>query len=504
MKTSLILLFLFLLTPLLSPAQTKLAYGVRLDEGSNRKIVEVYSGSPAEKAGLEVGDILMAVGDVPVSGMDNAAATAALAKQEETSITINRAGTEIKMKMRKMPLIAFGARCMSGDCENGKGKLMLPKYGNNQYIGNFKQGEPVGECNVYAGNGDYCYNGTVQHFILEGQGTRHRKDGTGNETMREEGTFRDGFLDYGTVYNATGEIVSKGTYSRDSANRLISGYYTLNYRGQKASCFCQDMLDKDAQGNSVCSGWATIRTGDPYEGKALAHIKYVNGQRDSMCRVWDRQNDLIYVLNYDRGKFLQGEIIRISDRKILATNVEYATAYENAEDMIDHIVMGDFMFGSHLRVMSSDSKRADLNYFKTRYVDVAVANPFAHLDNMPNPYAKNSGQSNSDQNKGNANSKYNVSKVAACDRDIERISKDARNAASYYRAAYEEEKGYRANRLNYEQLQKEIISDCDKALAEYKDEVPSDRIYQLNEIRSTVKSHNLPMGIMKNMPTLRE
>ncbi len=273
----------------------------------------------------------------------------------------------------------------------------------------------------------------------------------------------------------------------------------VTYRGKQAWLTCDDLWGKDDKGNSICNGWSTVREGDPYEGKAMAHTKYVDGKRDSMCREWDRENDLIHVIMYDRGKIVSAEIIRLSDRKIIASNVVYATAYENDPDIIYHIVMADFTFVSHLRVMASDSKGADIAFFKNKYVDEPIANPFAAVDKQPNPYLNQGGQSNPV-----AGSKYNPETEAACDRFLSQINARAMDALSYYEAAYQEEKGYKENRRNYEQIQQEIIRDCDQALIDFGERVPSEKISKIREIRSTLYSHNLPMGIMRSMPVKRD
>lgn len=468
-------------------------------EGSDRKIAEVYAGSPGEKAGVKAGDIVLMVGADNTSGMENTAIAARLISHDETTISIEREGVEKKMAIKKIPFLAFGSKCVSGDCVNGKGKLLLPRFDNNQLEGNFQNGEPKGDFNIYNSDGFLWYSGNIRLCIPEGNGTRYKKDASGKSYKAEVGRFDEGILAFGSAYNAAGEEISNGSFSRDSSGRFIGGYTAVTYRGKKAWLLCDDMSNKDASGNSVCEGWAIVREGDPYSGKALAHTKYVGGKRDSMCREWDRENGLIHVIDYKHGVLDRGEIIRLADKKYIASNVIYATAYHNDPEVINHIVMGDFKLGTHLRVMASDSKGADFKYFKDRYVDESVGNPFAHLDNVPNPYKNNSGQNNQA-----ANSQYKSGNVSACEAEIRRLSKKAATAASYYRAAYEEEKGYKGNRLAYEGYQTEIINDCDKAIAEYDNQVPSDLIYELKEIRSTLKSHNLGLGIMRNMPVLRE
>ncbi len=268
--------------PGLCYGQSKLGYGVRLGSGNDKKISEVIAGSPAEKAGLKVGDKLTNVNKTNVDGLDNTAVVALLAKRDEATIIFERGGTKKNISLKKAPFVAFGIKCLSGNCDNGKGRAKLPGWASLEFEGTFLNGEPAGECSIYKADGSLWYTGNTVHFFPNGTGKKYEKYND-KTFVAEEGEFKDGFLEFGSVFDYSGQELSHGSYTTDERRRFIGGYKAITYRGKKAYLNCADMLSVDSAGNSKCTGWATICEGEPLTGKPLSHAKYIF-ERDSLCR----------------------------------------------------------------------------------------------------------------------------------------------------------------------------------------------------------------------------
>ncbi|WP_437193587.1 PDZ domain-containing protein [Planctomicrobium sp. SH527] len=79
------------------PAELRARLGMELGEGTGLLIKEVFNGKPAEKAGVQAKDILIAVNDSPVTEPDDVVTTINELKGEPVTMTFFRSGKLINL-----------------------------------------------------------------------------------------------------------------------------------------------------------------------------------------------------------------------------------------------------------------------------------------------------------------------------------------------------------------------------------------------------------------------
>jgi hypothetical protein len=147
-----------------------------LPDGKSFKIGRLMPNSPAERAGLKTGDILIAINDAPFQTPNKDSLSARLAGVIGSEITLTlEGGKRVKLVREALNVPAsLGGPCKSGDCQNGEGVLHYPtpfKYG--YYKGKFQHGLPQGEAVIYEDStlaGVKLYEGAFSLGYYEGRG----------------------------------------------------------------------------------------------------------------------------------------------------------------------------------------------------------------------------------------------------------------------------------------------------------------------------------------------
>ncbi len=389
------------------------------------------------------------------------------------------------------PLNLKNKKCLSGNCENGIGRLSLPEMNNLILDGKFTKG------------------------ILNGDGKAWYISSRGTEYIAEWGKFTDGYLRSGTVYNDVAMPVSYGEYNYTTKGKryLKNGTLSIKYRGKEAQLNCSEIIYDEVIDDIVPVGLVNIYEGyfGTEDGRQLAQFTYKGAKRDGNAWEWDYENSLKHYLYYDKGVLSDTNRIKsITSNQFIAKEVKYL--HPKDESFIYNIEQGTFAFnGGPARFMICNTGDGNINFFKKDYI---TYNPFDYsyrngkivrktneeIAKMKNGIPKISTSTEPEK----AGTKYNATTVALCKSDIASLNRRALYALAYYRDANQDEKGYAANRRAYQQYQKEIIPDCEKAISKYQGEVPSQMINELKDIRDALKNHNLPMGILKSMPTSRD
>lgn len=388
------------------------------------------------------------------------------------------------------PLNLKNKKCLSGNCENGTGRLSLPEMNNLILEGNFTKG------------------------ILNGEGKAWYISSRGTEYIAEWGKFTDGYLRSGTVYNDVAMPISNGEYSYTAKGKryLENGTLSIKYRGKEAHLNCSEMTFDEVADDVLPVGLVNIYEGYfGTEGRQLAQYTYKEGYKDGKAWEWDYENSLLHYLFYNRGVLSDTNSIKtIPDKKFVAKLVKYLNPKD--ELFIYNIEAGSFTFnGGPSNFIICNTGQGSINFFKKDYVtynvfDYSIRNGKVvrktneEIEKMKNGIPKISTGTEPEKE----GTKYNATTVALCKSDIASLNRRALYALAYYRDANQEEKGYAANRRAYQQYQKEIIPDCEKAISKYQGEVPYQMINELKDIRDALKNHNLPMGILRSMPTSKD
>ncbi len=188
--------------------------------------------------------------------------------------------------------------------------------------------------------------------------------------------------------------------------------------------------------------------------------------------------------------------MRLSDHRIIARNVRYAPARQDNGEIVNKIASGEFNFGESVKSITGPAEGGTIAYYKERYAKAP--------DNKPTAYSRTGNSNSVWGNSSSQNSRrYETYDIIQCRTEIDRLMSRAKTAVSYYASANHEEKGYHKNKKVYEYLQKEIISDAEKAITRYTNKVPDDMLFELKDISNALRNHNLGFGIMRHMPVSR-
>jgi len=353
-------------------AQAPMVYGVIFDSSTAKKVSAVMSGSPADKAGILPGDMIIAVNGITTNGLTNDAIRAALAKQASASVAIMRGGQSKIISMSKAPMDSFGRTCISGNCETGFGRLRMAGYNNFEYEGQFESGVPKGEFKIYDGRTALLYNGFVKDFLANGAGKAYGKDDKGANVIIEEGDYTNGNLYNGIRYNKDGTVLSSGQYEPGPDRKLKSVARMITYRGKTCNIFAEKI--RRGSDGAIYNGKVTIREleTDNSDARKLLEVYYVDGIPNGGATVWDYENGVYHFMQYRNGVLREdglnaGMIFTIADRRPLASEVKYAADATANNNWQNRIQSGLFHFGSKFLAITSPNGGSSLATFKRLY-----------------------------------------------------------------------------------------------------------------------------------------
>ncbi len=472
-------------------AEPLMVYGFQYD---SVKVTGVLIGSPAEKAGLQAGDLLVAANGSSLSGLGFTAIQQVLGKGDRLDLLVRRSGTDKHIVMTRADYYRFGRECVSGDCENGRGRVRMLNLGSREVEGNFVNGMPNGDMKIYDKNGELQYEGPASDFRASGNGVGYakKKDGSGSYINRKGDFYRD-IMFKGTKYGEDQLFISSGSYYDNEQNRIRSGYVLIRYRGRPCNLYCKD-ISEDGSLNGRVEVYERAQT-NPSKAPLLSIAEYKDGVREGKAREWNNEDGVVHVLYYKGGEvqtewYNAGTIVRESDTMIIAVNVHYSTTDVVNDDPTKHISYGDFRFVKgqwRYNLYSQSSLGTTLSEMKKIY-DVA-----------PAPAVASGGSS------GNAagadNGKYNSSVVNACRNEITRLYDDGFNALDYYKRARQpglKASEYKSWKSGYESLSERIIRDVSAAIEKYKGSVPESMISELKSIKSGLEDHPLAPAFLRD------
>jgi membrane-associated protease RseP (regulator of RpoE activity) len=205
----LIILFIASLVTYQSFAQIGFGMVLKGDATSGVSIEKVGEKSGSELAGMQAGDVLISINGKSFAGKNYIEAAALLKEQPDkgNKLKFIRNGKEIEVVINKTLLQQMQGTtyCISGDCNNGKGKLQVKTSVNYIYEGDFKEGKRHG-------------NG-VQTYAEPYPNIKIANNPIGNlQLLKYTGTFNNNEL-------GKGEMLIK----TDKGNAKLAGAFDANY-----------------------------------------------------------------------------------------------------------------------------------------------------------------------------------------------------------------------------------------------------------------------------------
>jgi hypothetical protein len=171
----------------LSYCQNIFGFSYYTNEEDSVIVTKVFKNSPADKAGLKVGDFLNFINDIPLSFKKKELLTKVLsdAPAMNNELRFYRAPDVKKTILNKAPLSSFEFSCISGNCSNGDcvvestfGYTIKGKCSTNAISG-------TAEC--YYNDGALYYKGNLLNNKFDGNGIQYTAD-----KIKFEGNFKNG------------------------------------------------------------------------------------------------------------------------------------------------------------------------------------------------------------------------------------------------------------------------------------------------------------------------
>ena len=108
---------------------------IQLVEENKVQIIKIFDGSPAEKAGLKVGDIFVSIDGKSTDGLDANGVASILKsdKVKKSTLIMNREGNEIKIKVTKANVTLFSVSSEMIDEDNNIGYISVSLFSKNTY-----------------------------------------------------------------------------------------------------------------------------------------------------------------------------------------------------------------------------------------------------------------------------------------------------------------------------------------------------------------------------------
>ena len=159
----------------LSYCQNIFGFSYYTNEEDSVIVTKVFKNSPADKAGLKVGDFLNFINDIPLSFKKKELLTKVLsdAPAMNNELRFYRAPDVKKTNLNKAPLSSFEFSCISGNCSNGDcvvestfGYTIKGKCSTNAISG-------TAEC--YYNDGALYYKGNLLNNKFDGNGIQYTK-----------------------------------------------------------------------------------------------------------------------------------------------------------------------------------------------------------------------------------------------------------------------------------------------------------------------------------------
>jgi len=95
-------------TGIITPAATPISNGWRIGIiHSQGKVNQIQPGGAAEKGGVQVGDVIVAVNGTPLKVPEEMSKLVSAGKGQETAVTVNRGGKEITLKIKPVPAFIY-------------------------------------------------------------------------------------------------------------------------------------------------------------------------------------------------------------------------------------------------------------------------------------------------------------------------------------------------------------------------------------------------------------
>ena len=252
-------------------------------------VTQVYKNSPADKAGLKVGDFLNFINDIPFSFKKKEVLAKVLSETSNTNnkLRFYRTPNVLEVIINKAPLSSFEYTCISGDCQNSD--CVIESTFGFVIKGKCLKGKISGEASMYDENEKLIFKGNVIHNLKQGFGidyyiksnTRYEgqfangiREGAGkyyladhsylqgnwinnklegevsifnaNKEFKEKQTFKDGkkIIDINPIFTSEKEQSKNETKSTQNLSNIASsnsnGLYT---KASKNPAFVKNILD---------------------------------------------------------------------------------------------------------------------------------------------------------------------------------------------------------------------------------------------------------------------
>jgi hypothetical protein len=276
-----------------------LGFVFSFDKNGNFAVDFVFEKSPAQLAGLQVGDILTGFNEATLFGKEKIEVLELIKSLPDKNVKIKyqRNGIKKEITLNKADRSSFTNVCLSGNCKNGKG-IFQDSIGN-KYDGEFKNGVRVGNGKMYyvsrnvyygswannmkSGKGKYSfnsgdeYNGDFKSDLYEGKGefkwangdiynggwVSGKKSGNGKLILSNGNSYIGDFLESKMNGKGIYKFANGGTYTGEFKNNNYEGYGELKY--------ADGDIYNGGWVNSEKSGYGklTMINGNNYEGNFL-------------------------------------------------------------------------------------------------------------------------------------------------------------------------------------------------------------------------------------------
>lgn len=216
MKNILLIFFVFLF---FASSNAQKSFGFTFTEDENQiKIIRVYKNSPSEKAGILVGDVILAINNSSTTSLKMDEVMKLLSEsKDDCTLTVKRNNTDTKdVIVVKQDKTTFLNVCLSGNCQNGDGVFIdLNCY---EYKGTFQNSKLTGFGQLDCA-GASIYTGNFLNGVREGKGKEVYRDGS-----YYEGNYVNGLYHGQGVFTAKNGDAYSGIYNNGKIDNEITHY----------------------------------------------------------------------------------------------------------------------------------------------------------------------------------------------------------------------------------------------------------------------------------------
>lgn len=250
---NLILLFYFLGLINTVKSQNVFGFAYYTNEEDSVIVTQVFKNSPADKAGLKVGDFLNFINDIPFSFKKKEILAKVLndAPNVNNELRFYRAPNVLKTIIQKAPLNSFEFTCISGNCTNGE-CVVESTYGYT-IKGKCSDNSISGAAECYLSDGSLYYKGNLLNNKFEGNGTQYAS----NKSIFE-GIFKNGLRNGNGKITYPDNSYLTGSWKEDKIEGNAQ-YYDANTKQTSNRVYKNGKLEQETKTNALTDNNSSVK-----------------------------------------------------------------------------------------------------------------------------------------------------------------------------------------------------------------------------------------------------